>query len=84
VGDIANPTLAPPRRYLVRCRHYWDVHGVLLYQHGSWSWRIFLGTTSGARTSPFGHESVVGVLAGIAVDTGAISGVGARVLPSMK
>ncbi|HKC16003.1 MAG TPA: serine hydrolase, partial [Steroidobacteraceae bacterium] len=90
VGDIAksdvDSALAATIVRRVLDGTYRDVHGVLLYQHGrlvmeEYFYGYGIGRPHQLRSAT---KSVVSVLAGIAVDAGAIPGVGARVLPSMK
>jgi CubicO group peptidase (beta-lactamase class C family) len=65
---------------------YPDVHSVLLYQRGhlvmeEYFYGYDVGRPHQLRSAT---KSVVGALAGIAIDRGALSGVGERVLPYMR
>jgi CubicO group peptidase (beta-lactamase class C family) len=90
VGDIAKSDLGTATaNAIVRGildGTYKDVHSVLLYQHGRLVVEeYFYGyTTMRPHQLRSATKSVVSVLAGIAVDRGALSGVDERVLPRMS
>jgi CubicO group peptidase (beta-lactamase class C family) len=65
---------------------YKDVHSVLLYQHGKLVMEEYFYGYSAQRAHQLrsATKSVVGALAGIAVDRGALSGAGETVLPHMS
>ena len=64
---------------------YKDVHSVLLYQHGKLVMEEYFYGYSVERQHQLrsATKSVVSALAGIAVDRGALSGAGERILPRM-
>ena len=64
---------------------YKDVHSVLLYQHGKLVLEEYFYGYSVERQHQLrsATKSVVGTLAGIAIDRGALTGVDERVLPTM-
>jgi len=90
VGDIAKSDVGAAIAATIVRRvldgTYRDVHSVLLYQRGQlvmeeYFYGYSIGRPHQLRSAT---KSVVSVLAGIAVDAGAIPGVGAHVLPSMN
>jgi CubicO group peptidase (beta-lactamase class C family) len=65
---------------------YKDVHSVLLYQHGKLVLEEYFYRYDAERPHQLrsATKSVVGALAGIAIDRGALTGAGERVLPLMS
>jgi len=90
VGDIAGSDLGvATANAIVRGvldGTYKDVHGVLLYQRGKLVLEEYFYGYSAQRPHQLrsATKSVVGALAGIAIDRGALSGVNERVLPHMS
>jgi CubicO group peptidase (beta-lactamase class C family) len=89
VGDIAQSDLGTATAdaivHSVLDGTYKDVHGALLYQHGKLVLEEYFYGYSVNRTHQLrsATKSVVSVLAGIAIDRGALSGDGEDVLPHM-
>jgi CubicO group peptidase (beta-lactamase class C family) len=90
VGDIAKSDFGAATAAAIVRRvldgTYKDVHGVLLYQHGQLVMEEYFYGYDIRRPHQLrsATKSVVSALAGIAIDKGAIPGVGAAVLPAMK
>lgn len=90
VGDIARTDLGvATANAIVRAildGTYKDVHSVLLYQHGKLVLEEYFYGYSAERQHQLrsATKSVVGALAGIAIDRGALTGLDERVLPLMS
>jgi CubicO group peptidase (beta-lactamase class C family) len=90
VGDITRSDLGiATARAIVRgilAGTYRDVHGVLLYQRGRLVMEEYFYGYDARRPHQLrsATKSVVGALAGIAIDRGALSGVNEAVLPRMR
>jgi hypothetical protein len=90
VGNIADSDLGvATAESLVRAildRTYKDVHSVLLYQHGKLVMEEYFYGYNAERQHQLrsATKSVVGALAGIAIDRGVLSGANERVLPLMN
>jgi CubicO group peptidase (beta-lactamase class C family) len=90
VGDIAQSDLGvATANAIVRAildGTYKQVHSVLLYQRGKLVFEEYFYGYSAGRTQQLrsATKSVVGALAGIAIDRGALTGVNERVLPLMN
>lgn len=89
VGDIARTDLgvatADAIARAILGGTYKDVHSILLYQHGKLVMEEYFYGYSVGRPHQLrsATKSVVSVLAGIAIDRGALSGVNEHVLPEM-
>jgi len=90
VGDIAKSDLGTDTAnvivHAILDGTYKDVHSVLLFQRGKLVLEEYFYGYSAARPHQLrsATKSVVGIVAGIAVDQGALSGAGQPVLPLMS